>query len=165
MASSPTINPNHAIQGYPPGELQRRHDEKLRPEFNRATQGNYFPGSIFKLIVGLAALEAGLNPAEKISVAANPNQPTKGYIMVRGHPVKDTAPPGEYDFTKALYYSCNSYFISNALRFGPERIVQMGQKFHLGERTGLPTLQEAAGYLPTLKRVSSDWADGRTTRA
>ena len=49
-------------------------DPKLRPEINRATQENYAPGSIFKPIVGLASLEAGLDPDE---IVDNP-----GYVYV-----------------------------------------------------------------------------------
>src|SRR5207237_280084 len=67
MASSPTINPNDSIQGHlPPGEAARRADKELKPERNRATQERYAPGSIFKPIVGLACLEAGLDPKEEI---------------------------------------------------------------------------------------------------
>src|SRR5882672_6383189 len=64
LVSSPTINPNDSVQGLPPGEKERRSDLKLRPEINRATQENYAPGSIFKPVVGLACLEAGLDPNE-----------------------------------------------------------------------------------------------------
>jgi penicillin-binding protein 2 len=164
MASSPTLNPNDSIRGYPPGELQRRRDEKLRPEFNRATQGNYFPGSIFKIVVGLAALEAGLNPEELITVAPNPQNPHLGVIYVgpAHQRFKDLAQPGDYNFKRALYKSSNAYFITTALRIGPERIVRVGQKFHLGERIGLSTRQETGGFLPSLKRVTSGWTEANT---
>jgi len=164
MASSPTLNPTDSIRGYPPGELQRRRDEKLRPEFNRATQGNYFPGSIFKIVVGLAALEAGLNPEELITVAPNPQNPHLGVIYVGSahQRFKDLAQPGDYNFKRALYKSSNAYFITTALRIGPERIVRVGQKFHLGERIGLSTRQETGGFLPSLKRVTSGWTEANT---
>jgi penicillin-binding protein 2 len=61
-----------------------------------------------------------------------------------------------------MYLSSNSYFVSNALRFGAERIVRMAQKFYLGEKIGLPTLQESGGSLPSLKRLSSGWVEGNT---
>ena len=65
MASSPTFNPNsfHA-------QLVRRPNAQriaeLQAEKNRATQENYAPGSIFKTVVGLACLEAGLDPKATI---------------------------------------------------------------------------------------------------
>ena len=60
MVSSPTINPNYFVEGFSSNELARLEDMKLRPRINRATQENYAPGSIFKPIVALAALENGL---------------------------------------------------------------------------------------------------------
>src|SRR5512133_1755154 len=136
LASSPTVNPNDSINGYTRAEWLRRQDPKLRPEFNRATQGNYAPGSIFKTVVGLAALEAGLDPKEILRVAENPEKRGYGVIYVgpTHRKVRDTAPPGDYDFRRALKLSCNSYFVTNGLRTGPQRIVELGQKVHFGER-------------------------------
>ena len=154
MASSPTLNPNHFIEGFPSGEWKRITD--LRAQWNRATQENYAPGSIFKIVTGLACLEAGLDPNETI------NSP--GYFQFRtgGKPVKDLAAPGQYNFKKALVHSSNTYFIEKGLKAGIINIIQLGQKFHLGERTGLQTRQETSGIFPSLKRVSSNWRDGDT---
>jgi len=160
MASSPTLNPNSFVAGISHEEWARI--TLLQAEKNRATQMNYAPGSIFKTVVGMAALEAGLNPQEEVSVPENPNQPGKGYIVVRGRPVRDTAPPGLYNFRRALKLSCNTYFITNGLRVGPEKIIRLGERLHFGERIGLPTGQEAAGAFPALKRLSSGWMDGNT---
>ena len=162
MASSPIINPNYAVQGYPPGELERRNDPRLRPQFNRATQGNYFPGSVFKTIVGLAALEKGLDPVTKYRFFENPRDPGKAYIVVRGRPIKDTAPPGDYDFKRAIIRSCNGYFITNGIKIGPDSIVRLAERAHLGERLGLSLNQETGGALPGLKRLSAGWVDGNT---
>jgi penicillin-binding protein 2 len=160
MASWPTLNPNWFIQGMSQEEWQQI--SELHAERNRATQENYFPGSIFKLVVGLAALEAGLNPQETVRVAENPNQPGRGYILVRGHPIKDTVRPGDYDFRRAFMLSSNSYFVTNGLRTGAERIVRLGQRFHLGERAGLNTRQEVPGSFPKLERVTSGWSERNT---
>lgn len=160
LASSPVLNPNHFVQGFPPGEWQRILD--MRAELNRATQERYAPGSIFKMIVGLAALEAGISPHEVHHALPNPQQPGKAAIFVGRHPFGDTAPPGDYNFKRALKLSSNSYFISAGLRAGPERIVRMGQKFHLGELTGLLPRQETSGAFPTLDRLRSGWTDGNT---
>ena len=162
MASVPTYNPNHFIQGFPPGEMTRLNDNTVRAQRNRATQENYEPGSIFKTIVGLAALEAGLNPNAEYQVQENPHQRGRGYIMVGNRAWKDTVTPGPYDFKKALSFSSNAYFITNGLRAGIERIIELGQKLHLGESTRLNTHQETPGYFPSLKRISSNWHDGDT---
>lgn len=162
MASSPAPNPNFFVQGFPPGEYDKLYDENLRPLINRATQENYAPGSIFKPIVGLACLEAGMNPKAKIYNPPNPAEPEKGHIAIGRRVIRDTAPPGYYDFSRAIVLSCNTYFITNGIKAGITRIIELGQKLHLGERVNLPTRQETAGSFPTLKQVQTGWFDGDT---
>jgi penicillin-binding protein 2 len=162
MASSPTLNPNIFVQGVSRDEWQRILN--VQAEKNRATRERYMPGSVFKTVVGMAALENGLNPDEKIFVEENPAQPGKGYIKVSGRPVRDTAPaPGYYDFRRAIVLSCNAYFITVALRMPLDRILNLGHRLHLGERTDLPRLQETAGDFPDdPRRTHSVWNDRRT---
>lgn len=161
MASSPTLNPNYFIQGFPRGEWQRI--SNVQAEKNRATQMNYAPGSVFKIVVGLAALESGLNPQAVFRVEPDPTRPGYGCIFVGKRKIDDTAPPGEYNFRRALKLSSNSYFIDQGLHTaGIQRIVQFGQQFHLGERVGLPTQQEVAGIFPSPERVRARWVDGDT---
>jgi penicillin-binding protein 2 len=148
MVSSPAINPD-----YSSNEPARMNDPKLRPQSNRATYENYAPASMFKPNVGLAALEAGLDPD---AIVDNP-----GYVYVGRRHIADLAPPGQYNLRRAIIYSCNTYFITVGLRTGIENVVRMAEKFHFGERTGLPTRQETKGIFPTLKQVQSpDWRDG-----
>jgi penicillin-binding protein 2 len=156
MVSSPPINPIYISNS--PAYLN---DTNLQPQMNRATYGNYAPGSIFKPIVGLAALENGLNPNEIYNVQPDPADPNKGCIFVGERKIKDTVPPGAYNFRRAIEQSSNSYFVFNGLRTGIEKIVRLAERFHFGERTGLPTRQETRGIFPTLKQVKeSDWRDG-----
>jgi penicillin-binding protein 2 len=148
MVSSPALNPD-----YLSNDPKYLSDPKLRPEINRATQQNYAPGSIFKPIVGLAALEAGLDPD---AIVDNP-----GYVYVGRRQIHDQAPVGQYNFRKAIIESCNTYFVTIGLGAKIENVVRMAGKFHFGERTGLPTRQETKGIFPTLKQVQSpDWRDG-----
>src|ERR1035437_4435759 len=146
MASSPTLNPNSFIPSLSHAEAQRI--SELQAEKNRATQENYAPGSIFKTIIGLACLEAGLNPNATIY--------SPGYVYVGKKRFGDLAKPGTYDFRRALKASCNTYFITNGIHVaGISNIVRLGQRFHLGERTGLPTRQGVSGMFPTLKHWRS----------
>jgi len=154
LASSPTINPNYPVQGFPPGEYQRWQDPVLRPLINRATYENYQPGSIFKTVVAMACLEQGLDPKATIY---NP-----GYIYIGRRLIHDRAPPGVYDFERAFRKSSNTYFVTNGLEAGVANIVRLGQRLHLGEKIGLPTRQETAGTFPTWQRVSARWSDGDT---
>jgi penicillin-binding protein 2 len=158
MVSSPAIDPNYFAGGLSPEEFQKEtawlNDPKLRPEINRATQENYAPGSIFKPVVALAALENGLDPNALVD---NP-----GYVRVgKRRIIGDLAPPGEYNLRRAIIYSCNTYFVTIGLRTGIENIVRMGEKFHFGERMALPTRQETSGIFPTLDQVKkSGWRIG-----
>ena len=155
MVSEPSFDPGKFIPQISQQDYDQLADPFLRPQINRASQENYAPGSIFKTIVGLACLEAGLNPKETIY---NP-----GHIYVGRRYIGDLAPTGEYDFRRAIARSSNTYFITNGLRYRViEQVVALGQRLHLGERAGLPTRQEAAGNLPSLNRVRSDWRDGDT---
>jgi penicillin-binding protein 2 len=155
MASSPTLNPNWYVQGITHADWRRITDQHA--EMNRATWQNYMPGSIFKTVVGMAALEAGLDPEEIIRVEPNPAKPTKGHIRVLNHTFRDEAEPGDFNFRRALKRSSNGYFITIGLRIGPEAIIRLGQRLHLGEREGLPTRQDAPGQFPSLQRLSSGW--------
>jgi penicillin-binding protein 2 len=153
MASSPTFNPNSYLPSLPEPEWQRI--AGLHAEKNRATQENYQPGSIFKTVVGLACLEAGLNPDATIN---NP-----GYIDIGRKRFHDLALAGTYDFRRALKASSNTYFITNGLRVaGISNIVKLGQRLHLGEATGLLTRQEVKGVFPSFKRLTAEWYDGDT---
>lgn len=163
MASSPSYDPNDFVRGMRREEWDRLTDPTLRPQLNRATQENYAPGSIFKPIVGLAALEAGLDPNQLFRVEPDPAKTNKGCIFVGREKKEDTAPPGDYNFRRALKLSSNSYFITNGIRAGVANIIRLGERLHLGERTGLPTRQEVSGYFPDQEQVSSGaWRDGHT---
>ena len=163
MASSPTFDPNDFAQGI--STEKYRQIQEQQAEKNRATFENYAPGSIFKTVVALAALENGLNPEEYYRVEANPQNPARGIIYVGKRGIKDTAPPDNYNFKKAFIHSSNSYFINAGLQYAKiDNIVRMGKQFHLGERTGLFTNQETSGNFPKLESVlpSSGWRDGDT---
>ena len=164
LASTPTFDPNRFIPRVSPEYWAELSDERLSPQKNRATQENYAPGSIFKIIIGLASLEAGLDPEQTIYNPPNPADPAHGYILVGRRPIKDLAQPGEYNFRRAFIKSCNTYFITNGLRFGAENIVFLGERLHLGERVGLPTRQEVSGIFPQPidLRPGHGWSDGVT---
>jgi penicillin-binding protein 2 len=151
IASAPAGNPNAWIPKISQEEWRRLNDETQRPQVNRAMQENYAPGSIFKIVTGLAALENGLDPAEKLD---NP-----GSIRVpgRNRPIDDLAKAGTYDFKEAFIKSSNTYFISNGLKVGIERLIKLGARLHLGERTGLLSSQETAGHFPTMADVRRGW--------
>jgi penicillin-binding protein 2 len=160
MASSPAYNPNDFAGGI--SQAKWNQIQALTAEKNRATAEHYAPGSIFKVIVGLAALESGLDPNRYYEAQADPARTGRACIYVGRRKIEDTAPPGKYNFTRAIELSSNSYFITNGLQTGVNRIVALAEKFHLGERTGLRTRQETGGDLPSLERIRRGWSDGDT---
>ncbi len=112
MASNPAYDPNDLVQHLSPEKAEYLNDPMLRPQINRAMQENYAPGSIFKIVVGLAGLEAGtLDPEETY-------QSLGYYEVVRGQKIHDPAGPGPFKFRRALLKSSNSYFIHEGLKLG-----------------------------------------------
>jgi penicillin-binding protein 2 len=149
LASAPVFDPNDWIPFLPQATWNSYTNEDIAPLQNRATYGNFFPGSTFKIIVGLAGLEAGtLKTNDIVHVDPNPNDPAHGFYFAGNRGFRDTAPPGAYNFRRAFIKSSNGYFIEQGLRVTADRIVEMGQRFHFGEKTGVP-LQESRGLLPT----------------
>jgi penicillin-binding protein 2 len=164
MASNPAYDPNDLVQHLSPEKAEYLNDPTLRPQINRAMQENYAPGSIFKIVVGLAGLEAGtLDPEE---IYDSQGQYVLGVLGRGQRLIRDPAGPGKFNFRRALLKSSNSYFIHEGLKLGVDRIVEMGQRFHLGERTGLLPHQEAPGILPTREwrkeKLGGAWFDGDT---
>ncbi|MDX1953815.1 MAG: penicillin-binding protein 2 [Verrucomicrobiota bacterium] len=160
MASSPTFDPNQFLYGISHEAWAEINDPKLKPQLNRATHGAYAPGSVFKIVTGLAFLEADLvDPMQEIFAP--------GYYQLGRRRIDDLAPPGNYNFKNAFKKSSNFYFIEYGLRAGPQKIIEMGNRFHLGEKTGaLSPRQEQAGYFPAVgqkyKKDGSRWLDGDT---
>lgn len=158
LVSAPAFDPNMFLYRVTEAQMAEFNDPILSRQMNRAVSGAYAPGSIFKIVVGLACLEQGLDPEEIYN--------SLGYWPIPGSkPVADLAGRGEFNFCKAFYKSSNPYFINYGSRIGEERIIEMGRRFGLGEPTGLP-ISETGGYFPKpgigLKRDKSRWRDGDT---
>jgi penicillin-binding protein 2 len=154
MASAPSFDPNSFIPGISREEYAKLADETLRPQLNRATQENYHPGSIFKIVTGLACLDAGLDPLKKIVV------PKVMYVGRR--PLHDPqSDGGEFDFQRAFVRSSNNYFATNAMVYGVDGIVRLGQEFHFGQKTHFEAGHEVGGRAPSLRSLRQ-WHVGET---
>ncbi len=165
LASAPTYDPNGFLPSVTPQEWERLNDPKQRPMINRATHEIYAPGSIFKIVIALAALGRGLDPKEIYEVEPQPGDSSHGCIFVGRRRIDDTAPPGKYDFRRAFLKSSNAYFVNCGLDAGLDAIIAIGQRLHLGERVRLPLLQESSGILPTpqwIKNERGGWSPGDT---
>ena len=157
IASTPTFDPAMYLRRRTPEEMARMTNEVLRPQFNRASFGEYTPGSVFKIVTAFACLESGLNPYEEID---NPGywQPNRNWLKI-----DDTAPPGKYAFERAFKKSSNTYFIHYGLQAGLPKIAEVARRFHISEKTGLLTRQEVSGKFPTPSEFSR-WTPGRVAQ-
>jgi penicillin-binding protein 2 len=168
LASSPSSDPNYFINKFPPAEWERWGDVAIGVQKNRGTHELYQPGSTFKPIVALAALENGLDQSETIRVEPNPKNAGRGVIFVGRDrtAISDTATPGDYNLRRALVKSSNAYFVTVGLRPGVfSRVADLARRLHLGERFGsdvLPLMQESAGHFPTQDTIKSRWMPGDT---
>ncbi|MFY0650497.1 MAG: peptidoglycan glycosyltransferase [Cyclobacteriaceae bacterium] len=127
--------------------------DTLKPLFNRPLMAMYPPGSIFKTVQGLVALQEGV-------VGANEQ------VNALTSPIGDHAPPGYYDMTKAIEYSSNNYFYRIFRRvitrdagndpksqfrqapIGLGRWHEMVSRFGVGKPLGIDLPSEKSGLLP-----------------
>lgn len=157
LASLPAYDPNWFIPKMTTETWRWMSDEHLKPQLNRTFYASYAPGSIFKIVTGLSALDHGLDPAEKLY---NPGQIR---VAGRARPIDDLAKAGEYNFRDAFIHSSNTYFISNGIRYGNiAGIVRLAQRLHLGERTGIMPRQEVPGNFPKTAHQRRGWVDADT---
>jgi penicillin-binding protein 2 len=115
-----------------------------RPLLNRAVQGQYAPGSLFKIVVAAAALQAQLlTPFDRLPC---PRQWTFG-----GRPYHNWQDfdRGALTLQEAIQYSCNTFFYQLGIRVGPERIAQMAEAFGLGRSTDSGLAGERPGLVPS----------------
>lgn len=154
MASVPSFNPNLFATGISSDDFMSLFPENEkdmlapRPLYNIATQTAIQPGSIFKMITSLAALEKGWNPKRTIRdmgyVEIGDIKPSCWFYRA---PYYSTH--GQENLADAIKDSCNYYFFSLALgenqrtgeklgvRIGIEDIIQMAEKFGLNDKTGV----------------------------
>jgi peptidoglycan glycosyltransferase len=135
MASSPSYDPNSVENHFGKIERIRAGCTPASPLLNRATQGLYPPGSIFKVVTASAALSSG--KYEPTSTFHDP-----GYCTVYGKRVNNfdtTRPFGTITLATALQYSVNSVFCNIGLALGAKRILGQARAFGLYDRPPLET--------------------------
>lgn len=147
MASGPAYDPNAFV---PPVDNEIVRDLMSRedhPLVNRAIQGVYPPGSTFKPIVALAALESG-------AVQKNTTFECTGLFTLGRHPYKCWLERGHrrLNIVDALMFSCNVFFYNTGLRTGRDAIARMACEFGVDELSGIDLPGEKAGVVPT-----EDW--------
>jgi penicillin-binding protein 2 len=164
IASSPSFDPNLFVRGISQRDYSQLLDDDHRPLANKTVQGVYPPGSTFKMVTALAALEAGLITPESTHYCP-------GYIEYgerRFHCWKGGG-HGTVSLEAALAESCDVYFYEIAQQVGIDKIAEMGKRLGLGIRHDLPMSAIAEGTMPNKewKQASyqQDWRIGDTINA
>ncbi len=143
MASFPDFDSNQ-ISGALGVEVKEKIDkDPLKPWVNRTIQGQYAPGSTFKVITALGALEHDLTtPEEQINC---PGSFTLGNHTWRCH--KESG-HGLVDLKDALKVSCDTYFYTLGLRLGIERLAAIGRELGMGKVSEFALRGEKRGIMP-----------------
>lgn len=146
MSSAPSFDPNVFT-----GEISRKRWSELvtgrdKPLSNRAVQGAYPPGSVFKAIMSVAGLAEGvITPGDRTYCPGFLRFGSRNYRChkLSGH--------GSVNMKESLVVSCDVYFYTLGQRLGVDRIHDYASRFGLGSGTGLKLVQEHPGLMPSTK--------------
>jgi penicillin-binding protein 2 len=161
MVSNPAFDPNAFARGITADEWRGLMRDQMHPLNNRAVQGTYPPGSTFKIVLAIAALEEGvIQPETPLSChgsMAFGNRVFRDWKK-EGH--------GSVDLHKGIVQSCDVYFYQLGQRLGIDRIAKYARMLGLGERSGIALDDEKTGLIPDTewkrKRFGQPWFPGET---
>ncbi|WP_433990341.1 Peptidoglycan D,D-transpeptidase MrdA (plasmid) [Pseudoseohaeicola sp. NH-UV-7] len=164
IGSAPTFDPNLFVRGISSADYSSLLNNKYRPLASKSVQGTYPPGSTFKMITAMAALEEGLiTPDETVYCP--------GHLDVGGRKFHcwKRAGHGFMNLEDSLKQSCDVYYYDLALKVGIDKISAMANRFGLGVRHDLPMSAIAEGLTPTklwkLQTHDSEWRIGDTANS
>jgi len=142
-ASAPSFDPNLFVRGISVSDYNALLENKYRPLPNKAVQGIYPPGSTFKMVTALAALEDGqVTPEDTVYCPGHLEVSNRRFHCWKrvGH--------GNMDLHKSLRESCDVYYYEMAMRTGIEKISAMARRLGLGVEYDLPLTSVAGGLIP-----------------
>jgi len=164
LASTPSFDPNAFNRGLSRAEWKNLVSNPRAPLNNKAIAGQYAPGSTFKMIVALAALEKGVvNRNTRIFCSGDVELGNATFHCWKknGH--------GAMSLVNAIAQSCDVFFYEIARRTGIDRISAMARKLGLGEALHIELPGEKKGLIPTRawkKRAkNTSWQQGETLLA
>ena len=164
MASRPGFDPNVLSRELTAKQWVEIVQDEGRPLNNRASQGQYPPGSTFKIPMAVAALETKtMSPSSTVFCNGGYQFGKRLYHdwKASGH--------GYVDLHNALVHSCDVYFYTIGQRMGIDVMAEFGKDFGLGKATGVELPSERSGIMPSTawkqKAKNEQWLPGETISA
>ncbi|MDR3629349.1 MAG: penicillin-binding protein 2 [Desulfocapsaceae bacterium] len=131
------------------------------PLINKVVQGQYPPGSTYKIVTALAALATGTVTESTIFNCPGHFQFGNRVYMCWRH-----SGHGAVDIRRAITESCDVYFYQAGIKMGVDTLADFARKLGLGQKTGIEMEHEKSGLIPTrewkLKQYKQKWQDGET---
>ncbi|EYD72115.1 Penicillin-binding protein 2 (PBP-2) [Rubellimicrobium mesophilum DSM 19309] len=164
VGNAPSFDPNLFVRGISVPDWTALNENKYRPLSAKAVQGAYPPGSTFKIVTGLAALEAGVIAPEETVYCAG----VTDISGIKFHCWKKGG-HGNVDYNDSLKYSCDCYYYEVGQRVGIDAISAMAKKLGVGVRPDIPMSAVAEGIAPDgawkLALFNDVWRVGDTVNA
>lgn len=160
LCSHPGFDPNLFSRGIPADVWEELLADDTHPLTNKAVSGQYPPGSTFKMVTSLAALEAGISPGVKVFCP--------GFYMLGNHKFHcwKQGGHGYVDAVQALAQSCDCYYYEMGKRIGVDAIAKMARRLGFGDRLGFEIPNEGPGLMPDRawkqRRHREAWQQGET---
>jgi penicillin-binding protein 2 len=160
MVSHPAYDPNVFARGIRPDEWRGLVQDRKRPLNNRAVQGQFPPGSTFKVAVAAGLLDEGVPPTAGVSCGGGMQFGNHYFRCWKkgGH--------GPVNLLTAIVQSCDVFFYTYGQRLGVDGIAKYARKLGLGQVTGVPLEHEKAGTIPDTqwkrRRFDQPWFPGET---
>ena len=147
FVSVPSYDPNLLTQGLSVKDWNDLNNNERKPLMNKVLAGQYSPGSTFKMVVALAALESGAINSQSRSFCA-------GRMFLGSHAFHCWKKQGHgyLDVVQALQHSCDIFFYETAQKIGINKIAEMSRRFGLGQKINIGLENEKEGLIP-----DADW--------
>ncbi|HEX2059639.1 MAG TPA: penicillin-binding protein 2 [Thermoanaerobaculia bacterium] len=146
MVSSPAFNPNVYSKRFTPETWKTITSNPFKIELNRAIQGLYSPGSVFKIVMAMAGLSEGaVGPETDFGCGGS------GVFFGRRFRCWKKEGHGSVDVERALKVSCDIYFYQTGARLGVDKIKEYANRLTFGEISHIDLDGERSGLVPSTK--------------
>jgi penicillin-binding protein 2 len=142
MYSKPGYDLNEMSGGLSAVRAAEIADNPFRPLIDKTTYESYFPGSTFKPVSALAALQEGL-------LQTSTHYDCGGFYELGKRRFRCSHVHGDTDMHEAIVQSCNVYFYQLAEQVGIDRLAKYARELGLGQKTGIGINTEASGFVST----------------